>query len=483
MSSPYPQHQPSPYQNQHQPQAQAAGPPSYPGPYPQSDPPRHGGPPAPPPAGRSKRPKVILAIVAALVLVAGAVGAWLVLLGGGGPDRPEMATHDDLSELPFPDAGALSYEEGVDAHCAAVEELMAARGYVLLGTEEGNGISCILGAPGTSQLEDGSLSLSVQVALTRGGGARSAYDAYLESTVNGRENLADDTTFTFSELYDFPSGEEGFLSQSEWSRGPSGSATAGFRSGDDTFFVYLSGSVNHVDEDTPNEPLPMDLTRQELVDIVKTLGGDESAGEPRITQAEMAEYPDLPELTEPRLADGDSPVARCAAVTSFAEGLGSDVEDLSFGTSSPALTQCHYSLGVDNARFGENGLPHYRVEVHEYDYSDASENLFPTEDLGSDLQTIMAEPENPALEGDEVILGELYELPVGESGYMIHSRSEGEYSSGFSTEVRAGYVVGNGDIYVSIRLTGGEYGANGFEGYGEDALIPVLADLLTAMDA
>ncbi|MGP4113027.1 hypothetical protein ACTWP5_19210 [Streptomyces sp. 4N509B] len=488
MSSPQhqPQYQPQfpsshpqqpPHQQYQQPAQAVASPP----PYPQPAAAGPGGPPVPPPpaAGRSKRPKVLLAIVVVLVLLAGAVGAGVLLLGGD--DRPAMATHPDLTELSFPDADALSYEEGEDAHCAAVEELLAPRGYALFNTEGGNGISCMLGTPGTSSLEDGSTSISLQVALTRGGEAGSQYERYLDTTVEGTENLAEDTSFTFSELYEFPVGEEGFLSQNEWTGGPSGSATAGFRSGDDTFYVHLSGSVLRHDEDTPNELLTMDVTRQELVDVVKALGGDDSAGEPLITPVEMATYEGLPELDAPGLAEGASAEERCAVVADVAAELGSDPDSVNSADGTVPTTVCSYQRSLETEDYGANGMPMWRIEVTEDAYGSAPENLIPTEELGRDLGDIMSEPEDPFMEGDVITLGELYELPVGESGYMIYSHSVGEHSYGSSTQLRAGYVLDNG-AYMQFRVTGGEYGDDGFEGYSEEALVEVFMDLLTAMD-
>ncbi|MDT0346982.1 hypothetical protein [Streptomyces litchfieldiae] len=410
--------------------------------------------------------------------------AGVMFLGGDGGDRPELVAHPDLAELTFPDPGAFRYEEGEAAVCETMGEVMAARGYALFGTNTGNGVSCAFGTPGTSLLEDGSYSLHANIALTRGDGARDAYDNYVTSSLRGRENLADDPSFTFSELYEFPAGEEGFLDQSVSSVGPTGSATAAFRSGDDTFRIVLSGSIRHVGDDNPSEPLTEEITREEIVDIVKALGGDESAGEPRITPVAMEEHPGLPELNEPLLAEGASAEDRCAPVAAVAQGdLGSDVDSIGGGDQATVpITVCSFAMDeVGNDRFGEYGLPHWRVSVTQHDYATAPEGLFPSEEMAHVLQNIMAEPVDRAEEGYEVTLGPLYELPVGESGYLIHSTSNYQATDGSTADVRAGYVIG--DSYVEIRVGGGEWGPDGFTSYGEDRLTDALLDVLTAMDA
>ncbi|MDT0266833.1 hypothetical protein RM844_11075 [Streptomyces sp. DSM 44915] len=454
------------------------GPPGYgypPGPGQRPGPAAH---PGPPPPARRRRSGALLGLVLALVLIAGAVTAGVLLLGDDGDSGSDLAVHPELSELPFPDAGALRHEDGQEGMCLAVEELLAARGYALFGgSSAGDTIQCVLGAPGTSQLADGSHNLQAVVALTRGDGA--AYDTYLATAERARENLADDTTFTFSELAGFPAGEEGFIDQNVWTGGPSGSATAAFRSGDDTFYLHISGSLVYLHSDTDSEPLTVETTRGELVDVVKTLAGDGATGEPLITPAELAEYPGLPELTEPLLPDG-SGAESCAAVASVAERYSLGVEAESPNGGTLPSTQCAYAIGTEHPRFAEAGLPHYRIEVTQYDYGGAPEGLLPTEDLGRDLRGVIANEVDPFTESTEVTLGPLYALPVGESGYLVHTTEDSAYGNGIGTHLDAGYVIG--ERYVRIRLGGADWDSGDAMGFSEERLVELLGEVLTAME-
>lgn len=446
----------------------------------------HGYPaPRPPeydaPARRPKRGRIVVSVIVAVVLVAAGVTGVLMWTG---EDRPDLAAGPDLGEIAFPDPGALAYDKGADAACAAVGKTLTTRGYELIKASDDYGVNCVASTPGPSLIEDGAHDFQVTVFMIRGDEAASAYDNFLTAAERTHDKFKSGGMFTVSDVQEFPVGEEGHFYYSEFAGNPNAyaNATASFRSGDDTFQIAASGSIVRLGEDNPDEAVSENVMRDEIVDVVKSLSGDGSAGEPRITAPDMADYPGLEDLGEPTLADTAAEQA-CAPATAVAEqfGLVVDSTDAS-GASSPTIL-CKYASAEDiYDRMGDNTVESFRIEIVAKNYSDEAA-ISPSSELGRDLQTILEE--TPSASDQELERGKLYRLPAGESGYLIYSRSRSGMNSSAgeksSARLRAGYVVGN--AYYRVEVAGARYPAGSYDPVAlpEKELVDRLVRVLTPL--
>lgn len=461
--SPYPNPTPYPYAT---PQPGTA-PPS---PYPPGHPGGLG--PGPRPPGDSKR--VVIAIVAAVALVAIVVGGVLLSGGedggdgdGGSGGDAELTRHPtlDASGIPFPDPQQLSYGEGPEAACGAVSEIMLARGYEFESAgEDRGGVDCWYAAPASATLEDGTRYFRTNVYMEVGAGAQTTYDAFLGAMSSNHGGGTAETTW--SPLYEFPVGEEGWIVHSQ--DAARGDGTASFRRGDTTFYVTTLGWTERGEQD---EALTEELTFREITDVVTALGGGQ-AGEPQISESAAKEYPGgLPDFGDPLPPTEGSGPERCAALTAVAteqlyvqvNGEFTDDDSIipSFGcTYEPA--ESAYEL--------DNVPIHSSIRIQVEDYS-PSEVDYAQGALGRRLRSVMDDYYSEESGG-----GPLYSLPAGTSGFVITKESTSDTSS-----LEAAYVVG--DYYVNITI-GGFFSGEGFDtrALTEEELISDLTALLNAMN-
>ncbi|WP_129843731.1 hypothetical protein [Streptomyces sp. RFCAC02] len=446
--------------------------PGQPRPYAYGAPPPQGGylpGPPPPPARRSRA----LWIVAAVVAAALAVGGVLFLGGDGGGEDPAdevaLTPHPTLEPVDFPDARALGYEAGPEAACSAVSQTMLARNYEFQSaeTDEG-GIECHYNTPGASTLEDGDYSIMTNVHMAVGDQADEVYDRFssvIRSSVGGGgENM------TWSPLYEFPVGDEGWIvhNQNLQTDMERGDGTASFRQGDTAFHIVVYGWIGH--PDGANEPLTEEITFREITDIVRSLGGASPAGEPQISPSPAVEYPGLEDFGDPLLPVTGTAEERCAAVTAVAvDQLDVQLQGASVSEEPDDIvpqTDCVYE--PSEAAYGrvDVGIRNIRIHVEDLSRSDA---MYPAGELGADLRFAMEELR------DSPGAGPLRILPAGTSGYLVYE----DDGSGHGN-LRAGYVVG--DHYVDITL-GGFYNAGDFDtrALTEEEMVADLSLLLTAM--
>ncbi|WP_159001257.1 hypothetical protein [Streptomyces sp. SBT349] len=409
-----------------------------------------------------------------LAVVAVGVGAVLFLGGDESAEDPasgvELTPHPTLEPIDVPDARALGYASGPDTACAAVSETMFARNYEFesADTEDG-GIDCRYNTPAAGTLEDGTFNIMANVYMSSGDHAEAAYDRFssvIRSNVGGGgENM------TWSPLYALPAGEEGWIvhNQNEEPSLERGDGTASFRQGDTTFYVLVYGWIERLDG--ANEPLTEEITFREITDIVRSLGGDPSAGGPQLSASSAVEYPGLEDFGEPMLPTEGAAEERCAAVTAVAtEQLDVRLQTASAPEDPEDVvpeTDCVY--GPSEAAYGrENaGIRTIRINVQDLSGSDA---MYPAGELGADLRFTMDELR------DSPGAGPLYALPAGTSGYLVYDDDGNGHGN-----LRAGYVVG--DHYVNLTL-GGFFNAGDFDtrALTEEEMVADLSALLTAMN-
>lgn len=387
---------------------------------------------------------MIVAIVGVLILVAAGVAGVVFLAGDDRPDRPPMAASSHFDGLTFPDPAALDYDKGNGTVCDGIAKIMLARGYQSLSVTPDKGFNCRFGTPGTSLLEDGSYRLTTDVFVARGAGAVDAYDESLTATMRTREKFGADPQYVWSELYEFRLGEEGFFSHSEFKAGPAGNATAAFRSEEVMFRISVSGTITHLGKDKPEEPITEEITRREVIDIVKSLSGDASAGPAQIKPSPLKDLQGIPPLTAPRLPATGTASAKCAAVTSVAEQLG--LKTSKTADNAPGVL-CAYKPPEDAYR-QKNDFVTRNLEVTARSYKSAPGTL-PSEGVAADLRTIVEQ----SMDG-KTTLGQLYRLPVGQSGYLVYAKSESTQAGDVKSSGRlsAAYVLD--DVHIKITISG-----------------------------
>ncbi|MEO3750104.1 hypothetical protein [Streptomyces sp. B6B3] len=478
MSSNYQQpqrpHQQQPYQQQ-PPQQQ----PYYAAPQqaaPQQGGPQHGAPyyppggaaPQPPGGGKKRGPLIAVAVVVAIAL---GVGGVMFLggdddggPGGGGGSDVALTPNPDLEPMDFPDAQALGYDEGADAACEAVSEIMTARGYEFQSAENNDGgIDCWYATPAASSFEDGTNHITANVYMSMGAVAEDAYASFTSAMASYTEGENGGGT-TYGPLYELPVGEEGWIRHNQTD--VRGDGTASFRKEGTTFYVTAYGWIEQGDTD---EPLTEETTFREITDIITALGGGE-AGEPQISESAAEEYPgELPEFGDPVLPAEGSGEERCAALTTVAtEQLDSQVMGTGTDTIGGVVptTFCNYEPAESAYGQSDTGIRNIRLTMNNYTDNDVS---YAAGDLGSQLRHTMERTET------EDGFGQLYALPAGTSGYMIYNADE--YGSSF---LEAGWVVG--DNYITISLSGFLV-IEGFDqrAFTEEEMVADLSALLTAM--
>ncbi|MBB5801060.1 hypothetical protein F4560_000828 [Saccharothrix ecbatanensis] len=431
------------------------------------------------PPKRGTKGKVFLAIAGVVVVVAAAVTGVVLYTGGGSGGGPDFAERPGAEEVAFPDLGKLGYDAGPDAVCESLGKIMTARGYERAGSSSKFGITCFFDTPAASVLKDGTTHLSVGIFVIRGADADRGYRLKIDSITRFREKPTARESFVLSELTEFPSGDEGFFAHSEFKGNPDkhSLATVGFRSGDDTVVMEINGSIRNLSGDQPNDAMPEAELYGEAVDIVKAMNGDGSAGAPRIKPAPTQEYPGLPPLKKPRLAEGDGADGQCAAITTAAQQLVMKLKKADVASSTSTVL-CHYDHAAD---YHQKRILH-RLEVTVRDFS-ANQKLSASGELGRDLLTIFEQAAEKPQSGDKrkSTQGPLYSLPVGTSGYMVYTKQEGADGKS-SAWIKAAYVQDN--IYYRFYLTGARFadGTTDPVALPEEQLVADLLKILTAMD-
>ncbi|MGP4109525.1 hypothetical protein ACTWP5_01235 [Streptomyces sp. 4N509B] len=481
---PYPGHGPQPYPYPGPPQhgAQQPGmapPAAYPAPgHPAPPRPGHGHPGGP---GRGRGRGAAIAIVAVVAVAAIGVAGFLVFGGGGGDDDPlggvTLARNDslDLSRVTFPDARALGYDEGPEAACAGVAEVMLARGYEFESAEnDDGGIDCWYSTPAAASFEEGTTYLRANVFMASGTQAQDVY-ASMTSAIASHQDVTEEERaereemgveeMRWSPLYEFPVGEEGWIVHNE--NATRGDGTSAFRKGDTTFYVTAFGWTEKGDQD---EALPEQVTLREITDIVTALGGGE-AGDPQIGESAAQEYPGgLPDLGEPLPPAEGTGEERCAGLTALTTeemvlAPQAEVTDVTAGITS---LECAYEPDESIYAMDNVAMRHVRVSVEDYAMSEAD---YASGALGRHLRYLMEESYT-----EEEGASPLYALPAGISGYVV--TREDEYGSSF---LDAGYVVGTS--YVNVTISG-SFSGEGFDtrALTEEELIEDLTTVLTSMN-
>jgi hypothetical protein len=421
-----------------------------------------------PPPRRPKRTAVVIAVIAVVAVIAAGVGGVLLFGGGGGGgdggsgSDVELASNPDLKRLDFPDAQALRYDEGPEAACEAVSEIMLARGYEFESAKNNDGgIDCWYGTPAASSIEDGTNYFRANVYMAVGDIAETAYDRFLSGISSQHGGGGAD--MTWSPLYAFPVGEEGWIVHNQDT--DRGDGTSSFRKGQTTFYVTAFGWVEHGEND---EALTEDVTLREITDIVTALGGGE-AGASQISESMAEEYPgDLENLGEPLLPVGGAEADLCTAVTAAAEQLDVQLVGPTGGieTMGPVSTStCTYEPA--DAAYGKHDVGIRNIWITQNDYTMA-DAMYPSGELGSHLRFTMEERG----EGS----GPLYALPAGQSGYFIYEDDGNDHG-----QMEAGYVVD--DYYVTITINGmWDAGDFNWRALTEEELLDDLTLLLGAMN-
>ncbi|PWV72560.1 hypothetical protein SAMN05421630_11279 [Prauserella marina] len=438
-------------------------------------------PPTPPEPPRPNRKRKLTAIVVTVVLVVAAGVTGVLLLTGGEGDRPELAARPGAQETAFPDIASFDYDAGEDAVCEALLTPMSSRGYELRSSSSEYGVTCTFGTPTTSALEDGVTDLHASVFLIRGDAER-AYAMKLGSTERFMRDYANDSASEIGELQGVPIGDEGYFQSTEFPETGNTRATAAFLSGNEMVGIDLGGHLVALGRDAVSEPLTDDVLYDEMIDIVKTLNGDGTAGEARISPSKAEEYPDLPELGDPELPSDGTGEARCAPVTGVAEQFGMATKKTDAVGGQVPVTLCEYGIPAEDrheTRAGGN------LHVSVSDYTGV-ENLPASTELTRRLRFIIENVVNESAPDNhqKLTLGPIYTLPAGQSGYMVYTRSDAKkYGSGSTGTLEAAYLVG--EVYYEIRLHGATYPGELTtpEARSEDELIGDLMTVLTSMDS
>lgn len=372
---------------------------------------------------KSKRLLVIALVVTAVLAVSGGVWFWL--------DQDDTPTAP--ARLALPDLDTLGLDEGGDpaAFCTAVGKTMKARGYQAPSapSQASSGASCRFITSGLSLLTDGSPSLNVDVTAWRDS-AEKQYGA-----------LRGD--FERYEVTSWPVGDIGFVGYQKQHKAWSGT-TAVSRSGDDLMAITLWGSLQRDSE--LNEPLAKDVALDEITDILRALSGDGEPRRPRIaTPPTLKQAPYLTNLTAPRLSVDTSRDTACAAFGDIAGKTGTqadftDADSTIDGTDQALMFFCEFKE-PDPADRPEGDIQR-QVRIQYVTYHQESGGIRISDLLTQDLLAAGTTPR-------------LYELPVGDGGFVAYSGTDTAYSDTYQdhgySETTASYVV-NSSTYVQIYI-------------------------------
>jgi hypothetical protein len=336
------------------------------------------------------------------------------------------------ARLALPDLDTLGLDAGGDpaAFCAAVGKTMKARGYQAPSapSAESSGASCRFITSGLSLLTDGSPSLNVDVA------------AWRDSAEKQYGVLRGD--FERSEVTSWPVGDIGFVGYQEQHKAWSGT-TAVSRAGDDLMAITLWGSLQRDSE--LNEPLAKKVALDEITDILRALSGDGEPRGPRIVAPPTLEHaPYLTNLTAPRLPVDTSRDTACAAFGDIAGKTGTqadftDADSTIDGTDQAPMFFCEFKE-PDPADRPEGDIQR-QVRIRYVTYHQDSGGIRISNLLTQDLLAAGATS--------------LYELPVGDGGFVAYSDTDVAYSDTYRdhgySETTASYVV-NSSTYVRIYI-------------------------------
>ena len=277
-------------------------------------------------------------------------------------------------------------------------------------------------------MEDGSNNLNVDVTVWRDD-AESRYRHAL-NLFTGRQ---DDSGVRQNKVARWPVGDDGFAGYHEYvgSGAIRADTAAVFRSGNDLLEIAVTG---YVQRGLATEPLPEKTTYGEITDILRALSGDGEPGKPRITTPDLKQIPLVNGLTAPELPGPAADV--CSGFGDVAGKTGTVPEDATLSKVDDAsMYTCAFDHPEDprpRPEGYEKRVVWIRFVVHR------PEKAFrAAEKVARDLKTVR---------GDLPNTESLYELPVGDGGYVSY-RALGH------GEVLAGYLV-DGRIYVHIEIRG-----------------------------
>jgi hypothetical protein len=408
--------------------------------------------PVEPPKRKRSRWLVVVAVVAVVAIGAG-VGVWLLLDGSGGDPSAELPQNQNLEAMSFPDPDSFGYAEGPEAMCAALDEAMSARGYLLVSGKRNNGGQyCRFITPGLSLLKDGSNEIRVDIGVWRDN-AEDRYASLQSSALEQSQAQQKKSGDAVSRVERFPVGDSGFIYHREGDRTDT---EAHFRSGGDLMMVAVWGTVLvSSTSDTPvTEPLSGEVTYREITDIIMSLNGEGKPGPPQITAPELARSPALAGLANLTFPAGMTAGDVCAKVTPVAGTLG---------MKQKTSGDCGFEAGSDNWRDYVEGYTEREMTIGVGDHPPEG-NIVASEEMARDLRSWLriATEDRPC--------GPLYELPFADTGYATYC----------GNVLHVGFVL-DGRTYVSIdsngfRKTGGE-----LVPLPEDEVLGNLATVLTAM--
>ncbi|HEX2130221.1 MAG TPA: hypothetical protein VHH15_01580 [Actinophytocola sp.] len=433
-------------------------------------------PPYGPPARKKGGRRLVVVLVVAVVLAAGVAGGVWLWQGGGDSvtaGQADLPKNPDLRTTAFPDLDSLGFGGGPAELCPSVNKVMRERGYQRVSAgRDGSGISCMFITTGLSLLKDGSNDLSANITAWRGE-AGDKYQGFLDKFTGQRDRQQQDPDYRVSKVEQFPVGDEGFIAHQESLRPDSErtTTTAFFRSGEDVMMIAVWGAVHHLSEtgaDQPNEPLTEEIAYGELTDILLSLNGEGTPGEPRISEPDLAENPALSGLTEPALPTEGTPEEVCDAFADAAEQIGTVPAGATVDHAGGAP---RYGCSFDPPEEPEDWPEDYgerEISIRTVTY-DPAEAFRASESMGRELQGLMR---NTAT--DKTRPSPLYELPIGDIGYALY------HVPGYGY-LTAAYLV-DGRTYVHIELNGWTRGDDGVVPLSEDALLADLTTLLNGVE-
>jgi hypothetical protein len=401
---------------------------------------------------KKKRSKWLVVVAVVAVVAAGAgIGVWLLRDGAGGDPSADLPKNPNLPAMSFPDPDSFGYADGPEAMCAALDEVMSVRGYLLVSGKRNNGGQyCRFITPGLSLLKDGSNELRVDIGVWRDDAER-RYEGLQSSALE--QSQQKNPGSAVSKVERFPVGDAGFIHHREGERTDT---EAHFRAGGDLMMVSVWGTVlvASTSEVPETKPLTEEITYREITDVIASLTGGEP-GPPQITAPELAQSPALAGLANLALPAGLTAQDACAKVVPVAETLG---------MKQKTSGECGFEAGSDDWRDHVEGYTEREMTIGVRDYPPEG-NIVASEEMARDLRSWLriAAGSRPC--------GPLYELPfAANTGYATYC----------GNVLHAGFVLDRRN-YVRIdangyRKTGGELVA-----LPEDEVLGNLATVLTAM--
>jgi hypothetical protein len=394
---------------------------------------------------------IVVAVVAVVAIGAGA-GAWFMWGGSGDDAGADLPENQNLTAMSFPDPDSFDYAKGPAAMCAALDEVMSARGYLhVSGKKADGGQYCRFITPGLSLLKDGSNELRVDIGVWRDN-AETRYAGLESSAIEKSQSQQKNPSYSVSKVERFPVGDAGFIFHREGDRADT---EAYFRSGDDLMSVSVWGTtlVSTSGGSPETKSLTEEITYREITDIMASLTGDGEPGPPQITAPELAQSPVLSGLANLSFPEGLTTASACEKVAPVAKTMG----------MQKSSSACGFKVGSDNWRDHGVGYKEWEMSISARDYPPEG-NIEAVEELARDLRS------NLKISADRPC-DPLYELPFADTGYATYC----------GNKLYVGFVLDD-RLYVKVEMHGYHVVAgHNLKPLPEDEVLGNLAATLTAM--